>query len=74
MNYACEHYRRNVIKLEALPLIRKEIYWWLLVIETRNFYFEGEGAGFKKSGHVPRPASQQKELSFHDNGGGNNSW
>jgi hypothetical protein len=26
MNYACEHYWRNVIKLEALLLIRKEIY------------------------------------------------
>ena len=40
------------------------------MIETRIFYFEGEGAGFKKSGHVPRPSSQQKELSCHSNGVG----
>ena len=61
MNYACEHYWRNVIKLEALLLVRQEIYRWLPVIESRDFYFEGEGAGFKKSEHVPRPASQPTE-------------
>jgi hypothetical protein len=41
-------------------------------MKTGNFYFQGKGAGFKKSWHVPRPASQQKELSctVMEGGGG----